>query len=91
MLNKKIKKAAAIKYLKEDLETPVIAAFGNDKIAEKIIEEAKKNSIEIVENRDFFEFESIFTVGKEIPIEVYKIVANIIAQIIKTNKANNND
>ena len=90
MFNKKSKKAAAIKYLKENLETPVIAALGSDKLAEKIIEEAKMNSIEIVENKHFFEFEDIFQIGKEIPYEVYKIVANIITQILNTNKGNNN-
>ena len=86
MFNKKTKKAAAIKYLKENLDTPVIAALGNDKIAEKIIEEAKKSNIEIIENKVFFEFENMFSIGQEIPIEVYQIVANIIAQIINTNK-----
>ena len=90
MFTKKNKKAAAIKYLKEDLETPVIAAYGNNIIAEKIIEEAQKNNIEIIENKDFFKFEDMFSIGKEIPVEVYKIVANIIAQIINTNKGNNN-
>lgn len=90
MFYKKNKKAAAIKYLKEKLKTPVIAALGNDSFAEKIIEEAKKNSIEIIENKDFFEFEDIFRIGKEIPFEVYEIVANIIAQIINTNNVKNN-
>lgn len=88
MFYKKNKKAAAIKYLKEKLKTPVIAALGNDSFAEKIIEEAKKNSIEIVKNKDFFEFEDLFKIGKEIPFEVYEIAANIIAQIVNTNKVN---
>jgi flagellar biosynthesis protein len=90
MINKKNKKAAAIKYTKENLDTPVISAFGNDKFAEEIINQAKKNKIDIVENKEFFEFENLFSIGSEIPIEVYKIVANIIAQIINTNKVSNN-
>ncbi len=89
MLKKK-KKAAAIKYLKENLETPVIAALGSDKLAEKIIEQAKINNIEIIENKNFFDYEDFFRVGHEIPFEVYKIVANIITNIIKTNKVNYN-
>ncbi len=90
MFYKKNKKAAAIKYLKEKLKTPIIAALGTDNFAEKIIEEAKKNSIEIIENKDFFNFEDMFKIGKEIPFEVYEIVAKIISQIINTNKMNNN-
>jgi|GEM_PF-1370901 len=85
MGNKK-KKAAALKYFKEDLDTPVIAAYGTDELAQKIIEEAKKNSIKIVENENFFDFEDLFNVGEAIPVEVYKIVVDILTSIIKTNK-----
>ena len=55
MKNKK-KKAAALKYFKENLDTPELAAFGEGDLADKIIEEAKKNSIKIVENEKFFDF-----------------------------------
>lgn len=84
MRNKK--KAAAVKYLKEKLEVPVIAAYGTDDFADKIIKEAEKNGIEIVSNENFFKYEKQFSIEGEIPEEVYKIVADIIACIIKTNK-----
>jgi flagellar biosynthesis protein len=80
------KKAASIKYLKENLEIPVITAFGHDKLALQIIEEAKKNGINIVENKDFFNYEKLFKTGEEIPTEVYKIVVDILVFILKTNK-----
>ncbi|MBN2544663.1 MAG: EscU/YscU/HrcU family type III secretion system export apparatus switch protein [Spirochaetes bacterium] len=84
MINKK--KAASIKYLKEKLDVPVISAYGVDEFAEKIINEAVKNGIEIVKNEEFFKHEKLFDIDAEIPEEVYKIVADIIACIIKTNK-----
>lgn len=80
------KKAAAVKYLKEKLDVPVIAAYGTDEFADKMIKEAEKNGIEIVSNENFFKYEKLFSVDCEIPEEVYKIVADIIACIIKTNK-----
>jgi flagellar biosynthesis protein len=78
-------KAALIKYSKEDLVTPVISGYGTGELAKQIIEQAKKNNIKIVENKAFFEFESLFKVGQEIPYEVYKIVARILSCILNTN------
>jgi len=80
------KKAAALKYSKENLEVPVIAAYGSGDIAEKILKVARYNNIEIVENDEFFDFEELFEIGGEIPPEIYKIVVDILTYIIKTNK-----
>jgi flagellar biosynthesis protein len=83
---KKEKKAALIKYLKENLDTPVISALGNGKFADELIKKAIENGVKIVKNEDFFKFESLFKSGREIPHEVYKIVADIILAILETNK-----
>jgi flagellar biosynthesis protein len=86
MKNKKRLKAAAIKYTKEDLDVPVISAYGSGETALRILEEAKKFNIEIVEDGSFFDFEKMFVIGKEIPQDVYRIVAEILAYILRTNK-----
>lgn len=83
------KKAAALKYSKENLKVPVLAAHGSGDIANKIIEIARINNIEIVENGEFFDFEELYEIGSEIPQDVYKIVAEILAYIINTNKEDN--
>ena len=83
--NKIEKKAVAIKYLKENLYIPKISAIGNKEFAQQIIMKAKENGIKIVENEEFFEFEKLFRVGREIPAEIYEIVAEILAYILKTN------
>jgi flagellar biosynthesis protein len=80
------KKAAAIKYLKENLEVPVITALGYDKFADEIIKEAEKNGIEVVANKDFFVYENLFKAGGEIPPDVYKIVVDILVFVMKTNE-----
>jgi flagellar biosynthesis protein len=86
MINKKRLKAAALKYKKENLDVPVIAALGAGEFAEKIINEAIKNGIKIVPDKEFFKFEDIFIAGKEIPYDVYKIVIQILTSILNTNK-----
>jgi type III secretion system FlhB-like substrate exporter len=86
MLNKKRLKAAALKYKKENLDVPVIASLGTGDFAVKIINEAVKNGIKIVQDKDFFKFEDLFIPGKEIPNEVYKIVIQILTSVLNTNK-----
>lgn len=82
---KEKKKSIAIKYLKENLDVPVVVAKGEGEFARKIIEEAINNGIKVVENKEIFEYYDIFIVGKEIPEDVYSIVASILAYVIKTN------
>jgi type III secretion system FlhB-like substrate exporter len=88
VLNKKRKekKASAIKYFKENLDIPVIAAYGKGAFAEEIIKKAVENGIKVVENKDFFQFDNLFKSGEKIPEEIYKIVAEILAAILETNK-----
>lgn len=86
ILKKITKKAAAIKYLKERLDVPILSAYGENSFAEKIINKAIENGIEIVQDESFFKYEQLFSVNSNIPEEVYMIVAEIIANIIKTNK-----
>ncbi|HNZ26602.1 MAG TPA: EscU/YscU/HrcU family type III secretion system export apparatus switch protein [Spirochaetota bacterium] len=85
MIKKSRKKAAAITYLKENLDIPIISALGSDELADKIIEKAKENGIKIFENKEFFQYEKLFDIGNEIPPEIYKIVAEILVFIIKSN------
>jgi len=81
------KKALALKYFEESIDTPVIKALGTGAFAEELIKKALENGIKIIENKDFFQFESLFKVGSEIPAEVYKIVADILVTLIETNEA----
>ncbi len=81
----KKKKAVAIKYLKGNFDVPLISAIGEGEFAKKIIQEAIKNGIEVVENKEFFKYEELFFVGSPIPEDVYSIVASILSYVIKSN------
>ena len=54
MTMKNRKRAAALTYLKKELDIPVISAMGENEFAEKIIAKAAENGVKIVENEDFF-------------------------------------
>lgn len=86
MIKKNRKKAAAITYLKENLDVPIISALGADELADKIIAKAQKNGVKILENEEFFQYEKLFEIGGDIPPEIYKIVAKILVFIINSNE-----
>ena len=77
------KKAVAIKYTIRKDSVPEVIAKGKGFIAEKIIEIAKENNIEIIENRELVETLININIGGEIPYEVYQVVAEILAFIYK--------
>ncbi len=77
------KKAVAIKYTIRKDSAPKVIAKGKGFIAEKIIEIAKENKIEIIENKELVETLININIGEEIPYELYQVVAEILAFIYK--------
>ena len=80
---KKKLKAAALTYFKENLDVPVISALGEDEFARLILKQAEENGIKIINNEQFFAFRNKFKVGRQIPEEIYEIVAEILTSVIK--------
>ncbi|MGV8146883.1 MAG: EscU/YscU/HrcU family type III secretion system export apparatus switch protein [Alkaliphilus sp.] len=74
----KDKKAVALKYNREKHDVPQVTASGRGVVAEKIIESALKNKVEIYENEELIKELIQFKVGTEIPKELYEIVAKIL-------------
>ncbi len=73
--------AAALKYDSESDAAPRVVAKGRGVLAEKIIEEARKNGIPLVEDRLLFEILYQLELGSEIPVEIYEPVAKILTFI----------
>lgn len=86
MKKNKNKKAVALRYQKEKDNAPRITAKGRGKIAEKILEVAKKHGIPVHEDRDLVEVLSKLEIEKEIPPHLYKVIAEILAFIYRVNK-----
>ncbi len=84
--NKKRQSAAAIKYDAQINSAPVIKAKGKGSIAEKIIQIAKENNIPIKEDPELVELLIQLDIEQEIPPELYKVVAEILAFVYRLDK-----
>ena len=85
-MKKNPEKAAALKYEHGKDSAPKLVAKGRGKVAEKIIEIAKANGIPIQEDKELVEFLSMLDLYQEIPPELYRAVAEILAFVYSLKK-----
>ena len=81
----KIKKAVALKYDGEKDTAPRVTAKGTGLIAEKILELAEKEGIPITEDPDLVTALAQLDFYDEIPPELYRAVAEILAFAYRIN------
>lgn len=74
--------AVALKYDRERSDAPIVTAKGEDYLAQKIKEKARESGVEIVENKPVARmlYHNV-EIGREIPPELYKAVAEILAYV----------
>jgi flagellar biosynthesis protein len=72
------KKAIALKYEQNKDSAPKVVAKGRGWIAERIIELARKHGVPLKENQALVEVLSKLEIYEEIPVELYKAVAEIL-------------
>jgi len=72
------KKAIALKYEQNKDSAPKVVAKGRGWIAERIIELARKHGVPLKENHALVEVLSKLEIYEEIPVELYKAVAEIL-------------
>lgn len=76
--------AVALKYEPEEREAPYVVAKGVDNIAKRIIEIAKENDVPIVEKPEVArELYRLVDIDEEIPENLYKAVAEILAFVFR--------
>ena len=76
------KLAVALHYDKKG--APTVVAKGKGEIGQKIIEVARQNNIPIEENDVLAGALSDVDLGDEIPVELYKAVAEVLVYILRT-------
>lgn len=81
----KIFLAAALKYDREKNAAPRVSAKGRGTIAEKIIELAQKHNIPIKNDPALVQILSKLDIDEQIPVELYKAVAEILAFVYSMN------
>lgn len=79
--------AIALKYRPKSDSAPKVTAKGKGKVAEKIIEIAKKNNIYIHNDPDLIEILSQLDINDEIPPDLYIVAAELLAFVYSLNSA----
>ena len=85
-MKKTTSKAAALKYRHGKDSAPKLVAKGRGKVAERIIEIANANGIPVKEDTELVEFLSMLDLYQEIPPELYKAVAEILAFVYSLSR-----
>ncbi|HET6516096.1 MAG TPA: EscU/YscU/HrcU family type III secretion system export apparatus switch protein [Thermodesulfovibrionales bacterium] len=88
MTKEKGSKAAALQYTRGTDSAPKVTAKGRGKVAEKILEVARKHNIPIREDRELVEILSSLDLYQEIPPELYRAVAEILAFVYSLSSKN---
>ncbi|MGI6622594.1 MAG: EscU/YscU/HrcU family type III secretion system export apparatus switch protein [Clostridiaceae bacterium] len=83
----KIKKASALSYTPGDDNAPKVVASGKGEIAHKIIEKAHEAKIPVYEDPHLAEALSHISLGDEIPVGLYEVVAEILAFISRLDES----
>lgn len=76
-------KAAALKYERGRDAAPTVVAKGRGQVARKIIALARKNGVPVHEDRNLIEILSALDLYEEIPTDLYKAVAEILAYVYR--------
>jgi flagellar biosynthesis protein len=83
---KKPKKAVALKYKPGDDHAPRVTAKGTGRLAERIIEMARKHGIPVKDDPDLVEVLSRLDLDDQIPPELYVVVAELLAFVYRLNQ-----
>lgn len=86
MSKSKKNKAVALRYRVDEDAAPVVIASGFGTIAEKIVEIAEQKGIPVFRDDSAASLLCMLEVGRNIPPELYEVVAAVYAQILGISK-----
>jgi flagellar biosynthesis protein len=78
-------KAVALKYHRPTDNAPRVLAKGRGEIAEKIIQVAKAHNVPLYEDKNLVQILEALDLETEIPPELYRAVAEVLAFIYRLN------
>ena len=81
------KRAAAISYDPGEHDVPVLSAFGEGYVAEKIIAVAKESGVPVLPDPSLSSMLSKMSVGDEIPEELYEAVAKVLIFVSEVDRS----
>ena len=83
---KKVQRAAAISYDPGEHDAPILAAFGEGHLAQKIVEVAKESGVPVMPDPNLASMLSSVSVGDEISPEMYEAVAKVLAFVSEVDR-----
>ena len=81
------KQAVALKYDMQQDKAPRVVAKGKGHTAEHILEAAQKASVPVYQNKTLVNMLMALDIDREIPPELYKAIAEVMAYVYKMDKA----
>ena len=78
--------AAALRYDPEQDNIPVLAAFGEGLMAQRIIETAKAHDIPVTVDKQLASMLSKLSVGDQIPPQLYTVVAKLLVFVSEMDR-----
>lgn len=75
---KKNRRAAALRYDPEQDDVPVLTAFGEGYVADRIVETAAEHGVPVTEDKNLVSMLSKLSVGDQIPPQLYEVVAKLL-------------
>ena len=85
LVMEKSPKAVALKYDRKKNNAPRVIAKGRGEIAEKIIEVARAHNVPLYEDKNLIQILEALDLETEIPPELYRAVAEVLAFIYRLN------
>lgn len=79
-------RAVAIKYDVKKDRAPRVTAKGRSLVADRILAEAKKNGVPVYQNKSLVNMLMALEIDREIPPELYRIIAEILAYVYRIDK-----
>lgn len=79
-------KAVALKYMPEEQAAPTVAAKGQGRIADKIVEKAREHGIPVQEDASLVEVLSKLDLNEAIPPELYQLVAELLSFLYRADR-----
>jgi len=85
--DKRVTRAAAISYDPSEHDVPVLAAFGEGYVAQKIVEVARESGVPVLPDPNLSSMLSRISVGDEISPEMYEAVAKVLVFVSEVDRS----
>ncbi len=82
------KKAVAVKYNEKKDKAPRVVAKGRGHVAENILTAAQQSTVPVYQNKTLVNMLMALEIDREIPPELYRSVAEVLAYIYRIDKRN---